>query len=75
MESLQPAVSEKTLGHMKTTEDEQLKCLCGPGWGGGLVLGEKSLGIALKKKKKKNSELLLILHEPTQIPPSPGKPS
>ena len=39
--------------------------------GGGLVLGEKSLGIALKKKKK-NRELLLILHEPTQISPSQG---
>ena len=42
--------------------------------GGGLVLGEKSLGIALKKNNNNNNnrELLLILHEPTQISPSWG---
>lgn len=31
VESLQPAVSEKTLGHMKMTEDEHLRCLRGSG--------------------------------------------
>ena len=33
VESLQPAVSEKTLGHMKMTEDEHLRCLRGFGVG------------------------------------------